>query len=108
MYVCVERCLVLELSNPHQSNLNAADQGHLEVVKALLEGGAKADVLDHDNWSPRQVSNRTFGICFKNSNLQFTALFGSTSMPNNRPKKQTVARSYNTFLINRTAAKYTR
>ncbi|CAN0100617.1 unnamed protein product, partial [Ectocarpus sp. 6 AP-2014] len=32
----------------------AADQGHLEVVKALLEGGAKVDVLDHDNWSPRQ------------------------------------------------------
>ncbi|CAM9923125.1 unnamed protein product, partial [Ectocarpus sp. 4 AP-2014] len=32
----------------------AADQGHLEVVKALLEGGAKVDVLDHDKWSPRQ------------------------------------------------------
>ncbi|CAM9823229.1 unnamed protein product, partial [Ectocarpus fasciculatus] len=32
----------------------AADQGHLEVVKALLEGGGKVDVVDHDNWSPRQ------------------------------------------------------
>lgn len=36
----------------------AADKGHLEVVKALLEAGAGVDVLDHDNWSPRQVSTR--------------------------------------------------
>lgn len=47
---------MLALPNAHQPNLNAADKGHLEVVKALLVGGAKADVLDHDSWSPRQVS----------------------------------------------------
>lgn len=38
--------------------MTAADNGHLEVVKALVERGADVDVLDHDNWSPRQVSTR--------------------------------------------------
>lgn len=32
-----------------------AENGHLDVVQALLEAGAKADALDYDKWIPRQV-----------------------------------------------------
>lgn len=50
-------CLLHSLGGRYiRDQPNAADKGHLEVVKALLVGGATADVLDHDKWSPRQVS----------------------------------------------------
>ena len=36
---------------------DAADHGHLEVVQVLLDAGAKADVSDHDQWTPLQASS---------------------------------------------------